>query len=253
MIDNSKAEKSRAEELRREREKQDKQTAQEKRALNKQTEIAQQRYEEVSRKLNRMEQELGKMRNSLRDAEDRKGGTIQVTYAQTAATPELRAELEATCPDNPANKRLNEENQDLRAMVMDVLQAIVDIMQIKREITDKNIERGNEEVLSETYKVEEVNSADRDLPWNIFKRKFSDIYTGNLLAFKSLLEQERDLMFDETEDDEIQDEFTNIPDPKTLRTLLRKYMEFVEQAQWLNQKTIEIFNEETDKENLKVN
>jgi len=55
MIDNSKAEKSRAEELRREREKQDKQTAQEKRALNKQTEVAQQRYEEVSRKLNRME------------------------------------------------------------------------------------------------------------------------------------------------------------------------------------------------------
>ena len=106
---------------------------------------------------------------------------------------------------------------------MDVLQAIVEIMVIKRDITDKNIERGNEEVLSENYKVEEVNKADRDLPFNIFKRKFSDIYTGNLLAFKSLLEQERDLMFDETEEEEVMDEFTNIPDAKTLRTMLRKY------------------------------
>ena len=113
-------------------------------------------------------------------------------------------------------------------MVMDVLHAISEIMQIKRDIADKNIERGNEDVLSENYKVEDINTADRDLPFNIFKRKFSDIYEGNLVAFKNLLEQERDLMFDETEYDDVQDQYSDIPDPKTLRSLLRKQQEYVE-------------------------
>ena len=55
MIDNSKSDKARAEELRRDREKQDRETVKDKRALNKQVEVAQQRYEELNRKHVRME------------------------------------------------------------------------------------------------------------------------------------------------------------------------------------------------------
>ena len=58
MIDNSKSDKARAEELRRDREKQDRETVKDKRALNKQVEVAQQRYEELNRKHVRMEQEF---------------------------------------------------------------------------------------------------------------------------------------------------------------------------------------------------